>query len=78
MYQRSRSFFDFYQRSLIFHYFQRSFALKPLDRLRSIYILRQVDQNLSKQVRSHYQDGPQAHIDMVKTFKKSSLETNSQ
>ena len=39
IYQRSRSFFDLCPRSLIFHKFQTAFALKPLDRLKSVYIL---------------------------------------
>ena len=41
MYQRSRSFFDHYPRSSRFHKFQTGFALKPLDRLQSNYILNQ-------------------------------------
>ena len=41
MYQRSRSFFHHCQRSLRFHKFQAGFALKPLDRLQSNYILNQ-------------------------------------
>ena len=39
MYQWFRSFFDLSPRSLRFHLFQTAFALKPLDRLQSNYIL---------------------------------------
>ena len=39
LYQRSRSFSDLCPRSLIFHSFLTAFALKPLDRLKSINIL---------------------------------------
>ena len=39
MYQRSRSFFHLCPKSLRFHLFQTAFALQPLERLQSNYIL---------------------------------------
>ena len=76
MYHRSRSFFDLCPVSLRFHWFRMAFALKPLDRLKSDYILSLHETKGSKFNESFEVTWPKMAI-YGKNFKKSvSLEPN--